>query len=395
MTTQIILVLCIILLISYVFDLTSKKTKIPSVILLLLLGWGMKQGVFAFNIKLPDLSDILPGIGTVGLILIVLEGSLDLKIEKRTLPVIRKSFFLALFPFLIMAFSLAWAFNYYGDFGFEKSLINALPFCIISSAIAIPSVQNLSSSNKTFITYESSLSDIIGVIIFNFVALNSSYDISTFGIFFLDIAVVILLSLVATMLLSLLLSRLNHHIKFGPILILVVFIYMITKIYHLPGLIFIMIFGLTLSNIDYFINKNWFNFFKPEKINTEIKQFKDIVAEATFLIRSLFFILFGFLIETADVFNLSTLPWAASIILGILVLRIIFLRIIGLKIVPLLFIAPRGLITILLFFGILSDDVIPIVNNSMIVQVILLSILVMILGMLFTKKRNSELKVEG
>jgi len=395
MTTQIILVLCIILLISYVFDLTSKKTKIPSVTLLLLLGWGMKQGVFAFNIKLPDLSDILPGLGTVGLILIVLEGSLDLKIEKRTLPVIRKSFFLALFPFLIMAFSLAWAFNYYGDFGFEKSLINALPFCIISSAIAIPSVQNLSSSNKTFITYESSLSDIIGVIIFNFVALNSSYDISTFGIFFLDIAVVILLSLVATMLLSLLLSRLNHHIKFGPILILVVFIYMITKIYHLPGLIFIMIFGLTLSNIDYFINKNWFNFFKPEKINTEIKQFKDIVAEATFLIRSLFFILFGFLIETADVFNLSTLPWAASIILGILVLRIIFLRIIGLKIVPLLFIAPRGLITILLFFGILSDDVIPIVNNSMIVQVILLSILVMILGMLFTKKRNSELKVEG
>lgn len=386
MTTQILLIVCVILLLSYIFDLTSKKTKIPTVILLLLMGWGLKQGTLAFQIETPDLKDILPVLGTVGLILIVLEGSLDLEIDKHTLPVIRKSFFLALFPFLIMAFGLAYAFHYFGGYDFEKSLLNAIPFCIISSAIAIPSVQNLSQLNKTFITYESSLSDIVGVVIFNFVALNTNYNIESFGFFFLEILIVIVISLVATILLSLLLSRLNHHIKFGPILILVVLIYAITKIYHLPGLIFIMIFGLTLSNIDQFNSRKWFKHFKPEKMNAEIEQFKDIVAEATFLIRSLFFILFGFLIETTEVFDTATLSWSGAIVGGILVLRVIFLSIIGLKIFPLLFIAPRGLITILLFFSILPEDVIPIVNNSMIIQVILLSIIIMMLGMLFSKK---------
>lgn len=388
MTTQFILIICTILLISYVFDLTSKKTKIPSVILLLLLGWLLNQGSMVLNLNIPDLREILPVLGTVGLILIVLEGSLDLEIDKQTLPIIRKSFLLAFFPFLIMAFVLAFAFHYFGGNDFEKSLVNALPFCIISSAIAIPSVQNLSTLNKTFITYESSLSDIIGVVIFNFVALNTNYNLESYGFFFLEILIVIVISLVATILLSLLLSRLKHHIKFGPILILVVLIYAITKIYHLPGLIFIMIFGLTLSNIDQFSSRKWFKYFKPEKINTEIKQFKDIVAEATFLIRSLFFILFGFLIKTEEVFDLTSLPWAAGIVLGILILRIVFLRIIGLKIFPLLFIAPRGLITILLFFSIALEDIIPIVNNSLIIQVILLSIFVMMIGMLFTKKDN-------
>lgn len=390
MTAQIILILCSILLIAYVFDLTSKKTKIPSVILLLLLGWLLKQGSMALHIEIPDLKEILPVLGTVGLILIVLEGSLDLEIDQHTLPVIRKSFLLAFFPFLIMAVVLAWAFHYFGGFDFEKSLVNALPFCIISSAIAIPSVQNLSPLNKSFITYESSLSDIIGVVIFNFVALNTSYNVESFMHFFFELLIVFVISILATILLSLLLSRLNHHIKFGPILILVVLIYAITKIYHLPGLIFIMIFGLTLSNIDQFSNRKWFNYFKPEKMNTEIKQFKDIVAEATFLIRSLFFILFGFLIKTEEVFDFVTLPWAAGIVVGILLLRIMFLKIIGLKVFPLLFIAPRGLITILLFFSISAHDVIPLVNNALIIQVILMSIFIMMIGMLFVSKKIPE-----
>jgi hypothetical protein len=36
MTTTIIIVLCVLVLAAYLFDLTSAKTKIPSVILLLL-----------------------------------------------------------------------------------------------------------------------------------------------------------------------------------------------------------------------------------------------------------------------------------------------------------------------------------------------------------------------
>jgi Kef-type K+ transport system membrane component KefB len=37
--TTVIITICALLLIAYLFDLTSSKSKIPSVILLLLLGW--------------------------------------------------------------------------------------------------------------------------------------------------------------------------------------------------------------------------------------------------------------------------------------------------------------------------------------------------------------------
>jgi len=77
MTGAIIITICTLLLIAYIFDLTSSKTKVPSVILLLLLGWLVQQGSLLFKINIPDLTALLPILGTVGLILIVLEGSLE------------------------------------------------------------------------------------------------------------------------------------------------------------------------------------------------------------------------------------------------------------------------------------------------------------------------------
>ena len=71
----IIITFCILLLVAYLFDLTSSKTKIPSVILLLLLGWGVRQITDLLFIDLPDFSYVLPILGTIGLILIVLDGS--------------------------------------------------------------------------------------------------------------------------------------------------------------------------------------------------------------------------------------------------------------------------------------------------------------------------------
>ena len=93
------------------FDLTSSKTKIPSVILLLLLGWSVRQIILLLDIHLPDFSPILPVLGTVGLILIVLEGSLELELNKSKFGLIRKSFFGAFVSMIALAFLLAFAFR--------------------------------------------------------------------------------------------------------------------------------------------------------------------------------------------------------------------------------------------------------------------------------------------
>jgi Kef-type K+ transport system membrane component KefB len=126
----------------YLFDLTAARTKIPSVILLLLLGW-MRDNLL-FDINLPDLTATLPVLGTIGLILIVLEGSLELELNRSRTD--KKSSIGAFLPLVILAFRLH---LFTIGYSFRDSLINAIPFCVISSAIAIPSVRNLSSNQKS------------------------------------------------------------------------------------------------------------------------------------------------------------------------------------------------------------------------------------------------------
>ena len=301
MTTAIIITFCILLLIAYVFDLTSSKTKIPSVILLLLLGWAVKQITIWFNINLPNFSTALPVLGTVGLILIVLEGSLELELNKSKFGLIRKSFLGALIPMLGLAFVLGFAFKYFGHYELKDGLINAIPFCVISSAIAIPSVRNLSSQNREFVIYESSLSDILGVLIFNFLLLNEVINTQSFIHFGIELLVMIVVSFIATIGLSFLLNKIDHHIKFIPIVLLVILIYAISKIYHLPGLIFIMLFGLSIGNLDELKKIKWIEKFKPDELNREVNKFKELITEGAFLVRALFFLLFGYLIETKEV----------------------------------------------------------------------------------------------
>jgi potassium/hydrogen antiporter len=390
MTTTIIIAFCVLLLIAYVFDLTSSKTKIPSVILLLVLGWAVRQLTLLLDIHLPDFSPILPVLGTVGLILIVLEGSLELELNKSKFGLIRKSFFGALIPMIALAFLLAFAFRYFGHFGLKDSLTNAIPFCVISSAIAIPSVRNLLSHNKEFVIYESSLSDILGVLIFNFLALNETIDRFSFGNFALQLVIITAISFIATIGLSFLLSKIEHHIKFVPIILLVVLIYAVSKIYHLPGLIFILLFGLSIGNLDELKRFKWIEKFKPDELNKEVNKFKELTIEAAFLIRSLFFLLFGYLIETSEVLNADTFIWALAIVFFIFAFRTIQLKLSKLPLQPLLFVAPRGLITILLFLSIEPTNTISLVNKSLIIQVIILTALVMMFGLMANKPQQND-----
>lgn len=67
----------------YLFDLVASKTKLPSVLLLLLLGIGLRILVDNLHLQTFNFLTILPTLGTVGLILIVFEGSLELKYERQ------------------------------------------------------------------------------------------------------------------------------------------------------------------------------------------------------------------------------------------------------------------------------------------------------------------------
>lgn len=391
MTVAIIITVCLLLLIAYVFDITSGITKIPSVILLLLSGWLVKQASVMFNIHIPNLTALLPILGTIGLILIVLEGSLELELNKSKISLIKKSAIVALIPMLLLAFLMAGMFQYIEGYSFKNSLISAIPLCVISSAIAIPSVKNLDSKNKEFVIYESSLSDILGVLFFNFVALNEQFNVESFGTFLVQLILIAVVSFVATIGLSLILSKSGHQIKFTPIILLVILIYEISKVYHLPSLVFILLFGLFLGNLEKLNQFKWIKRLDPISLSKEVDKFKEFVLEIAFLIRALFFLLFGYLIETSEIFNLETFVWACAIVFTVFSIRAIVLKLSKIPVEPLVFIAPRGLITILLFFAISPWQKIGLVNRSLIIQVIILTALVMMTGIMLAKKQTIKL----
>lgn len=390
METSVIITFCALLLVAYLFDLSSSKTKIPSVILLFLLGWLVRQATDFFGIYLTNLFSFLPILGTIGLILIVLEGSLELELNHSKVKVIRRSFFGSLLSLLATAFLLAYLFSNYGPYNFKDSLLNVIPLCVISSAIAIPSVKSLGTANKEFVIYESSFSDIIGVIFFNFIAINDSFGFVSFAHFGLQLIIITVVSFVATIGLSMWLSRLEHHIKFVPIILLVILIYGVSKVYHLPALVFILFFGLFIGNLDELRHMKWVERFKPDELNKQVHKFKELTIEAAFLVRSLFFIMFGFLLETEDILNTETLVWSLVIVVLILLFRTIQLLVSKLPIMPLLFVAPRGLITILLFLSIEPHHNILLVNKSLIIQVIIITSLIMMVGLMTNKKTPAD-----
>lgn len=178
-----------------------------------------------------------------------------------------------------------------------------------------------------------------------------------------------------------------------PIILMIIMIYTVAKIFHLPGLVFILLFGLFLGNLDELKSFKFIEKFRPDILNLEVVKFKELTTEVVFLVRAIFFLLFGYLIETEELLNPNTVVWALSITAGIFVLRFVLLKVFRMKLNPLLYIAPRGLITILLFLSIPENQVIDLVDKSLIIQVIIFSALIMMFGLMINKKEPEQSEV--
>lgn len=391
---NILIGLCGLLLFAYLADISAKKTKIPSIIVLIAMGLGLKELIKLFHPhydKLIDINMLLPVLGNLGLVLIVLEGAIELELSRKKMLVISKTLVSSFASILAVSFLLAYLMSYLsGQNDLKKYVINVIPMSIISSAIAIPAVRYMSKQVREFVVYESSLSDITGVLIFYFFILNEEITAKSFVFFAWDILLMLLISLIVSILLSLFLSKINHHVKFIPIIVTVVLVYSISKQYHLPSLILILVFGLSLKNLEKLTHydrfKNMSNYFHPEILNRELKKFEDIVNEFSFLIRTAFFITFGFSLNISEIMDIHALQWSLLIIAVIYLVRLVLILALKIELNPVFLIAPRGLISILLFISIPTHQRIDIINNAVLVQVVLISVVLMAVGNLFYKK---------
>ena len=78
-TSLILILLPLLIIFSYLFDLIAKKTKFPSVILLMITGIIARKIANSYGFtNTYFLDSLIPVLGTIGLILIVMEGALEL-----------------------------------------------------------------------------------------------------------------------------------------------------------------------------------------------------------------------------------------------------------------------------------------------------------------------------
>ena len=386
-----LIILSGLVIFSYLFDLLAGKTKIPSVILLLLLGIGLKQLVEYFHIPMLNFSLILPTLGTLGLILIVFEGALELRYSSDKNAVIKKAFFSALSIMLISAIVITFIIRYVTGESFYKCFVNAIPYCVVSSSIAIPSVSNLSKNKREFIIYESSFSDILTVILFNFIVRNPHIDVVSFAKLGGELTGIILVAIGACLLLLYIIGRLKHHIKSFLIISLLILVYSIGQSYHLSALIIVLALGLFLNNANQ-IHLAWFRkvFIYPA-FQHDIKQLHQLSAESAFLMRTFFFIVFGYTMNIRELNDMPILLSAGAILLSVYVVRFLYIKLVSkTDLMPELVIVPRGLINVLLYYNLPPNLQIPQVGASLLFVVVSGTSIILSLGLLATKRHSTN-----
>jgi len=391
----------LIIIISYLFNLVASRYSIPSVLLLIVLGVALQGLVSATGMKTPDLIPILEVLGTIGLIMIVLEASLDLELERGKRKLISRAFFTSLVTLLLSAVIIGWMMTIYLKVNMTTGLLYAVPLSIMSSAIIIPSVSALSSHKRELMVYESTFSDILGIMLFYF--LISSMEAESVGEMGLDVllnlSLTVLISLAASYLLIFLFQKIRTELKLFLLIAVLILLYAISKMFHLSSLLIILVFGLMLSNRQIFFPGKIRKYLDENQMSGIFDNFKMITLESSFVVRTFFFVIFGFTIVLSSLVNFEV--WLVSVlVLAVLYgLRFAWFRLVIRKdIYPDIWMAPRGLITILLFFSIPENLAVAEFNDGILLLVILVSSITMAVSMIRYRKNAQQdvtLEVNG
>jgi len=199
----------------------------------------------------------------------------------------------------------------------------------------------------------------------------------------------LLTSIVCALGLVLLLMRISGQVRFIPLLAGLFGLYAIGELMHISSLIMVLLFGLALNNPQLITRIPFLSHWIDESYDTTLDEFKMILIELTFAIRGFFFILLGFSTKLEAIFSWSA--WfAAMLILSVIYSsRYLLLKLRNhTQVDALTWLAPRGLITILLYLSAKEVWPLPEFLDGTVVIVVLTSSLLILQAS--RKTRNHE-----
>jgi len=319
--------------------------------------------------------------GIIGLIIIVLEAGLDLRVSKKKIKLIRNAFLSSIIIFALSAAACTALLYYYLQEEFMHCLVYAIPLSVVSSAIVIPSISHFEEEKKEFLVYETSFSDIIGIMVFNYIIAGNILQAGNIAIFFGSVALALVLSVVLSVLILFMLTKIKTKIRFFLVFAMLIFLYAGGKMLHLPALFIILLFGLIVSNWQLPLFKKFYHWMSYKQVSEVGGLLHALTAETSFLIRTFFFFIFGLTIDFRLLADIEVI-FAGSLIVAVLfIIRLIYLRFfLHAHIFPELFFMPRGLITILLFYSIPAAYKLSKFNSGILFFVILTTSVIMMIG---------------
>ena len=389
-----------ILILSFFFGEIAKKTNVPSVLMLIVLGLLIQFGVKESNIlgegkNLEQLLlPVLKLLGTVGVIMIVLEAALELKLEKDKYWSIAKALAIALVCLLSSTYVAALILHYTVDgMTMQLAMLYATPLSILSSAIIIPSVNNLEYTKKEFHIYESTFSDILGIMLFYYLLGDMEPDHAGGLLQFSATTILTLvLAFVASYLIIFIFQHIKSHTKLFLLIAVLLLLYAIAKKFHLSSLIIILVFGLVIANMGLFFRGKLGKYLVVEKANQIYEGLHVITLETAFVVRTFFFVIFGITITLSSMLSFNVALISLAIIASIYIIRWVILTIFfGKDTMPQVFIGPRGLITILLFYSIPDEMLVPGFDKGILLFVIIVTSLIMTWALISDNKVRSKI----
>jgi Kef-type K+ transport system membrane component KefB len=350
MTNTAILAASALLVFAYLVDAIGKRLRLPSVVLLILTGMALRHVLDGVGLHLRWVEPVVPIVGTLGLILIVLEGALDLEVTRARRRLIAASSAAAALGFVAALALFALLFRYALPLPLPVAVLAAIPFAVISSAVAIPSAAGLPDAAREFVVYESSLSDIIGVLVL-YAWLDAEGALGAFaGSLVGSGALSLVAAALAAVALFYLVNKIEGHVRFLPLLAGIVLLYAVGKEAHLSPLIMVLVCGLLLNNPHLLERTTYLRRLHTPGYDQTLAEFKGLVAELTFAVKSFFFVLLGYWTDTSHMADPTAWGLAAGVIAGVYLSRYAVLALLRQPDARrLAWIAPRGLITVLLF----------------------------------------------
>ncbi|MFA7281708.1 MAG: cation:proton antiporter [Sterolibacterium sp.] len=385
MIYQTILSASLFLLIVFAVEHLCRRGGVPSVIVLVACGLVAQPVLDSFDWQIPWTGELVSTVGTIGLVLIVLEGALDIELRRERLRLIGTTLVMACagFTVCVLVFAaVAWQALEISPF---QALLLATPLAVISSAVAIPSSSFLPDKQREFVVYESSMSDIIGVLVF-FSLLGSDGSFTGALINLVGGSILsLLLSVLCAIILLLVLLRLDGHIRYMPLLAGLFALYAVGKLLHLSPLIMVLFLGLLLNKPGLVTRFPPFRRWVDAEYEATLSEFKSLVVELTFVVRGFFFVLLGYWTDLSDLASPWAWLWAALVVMVVYASRFALLGLLlGTASARLLgWIAPRGLITVLLFLQARESFALPGYFSGAVMLVVLISS-TMILAARFT-----------